>query len=94
MLHILHNAGIDAIILERQTREYVLGRVRAGVLEWGTVEVLRSNGLGQNMDTWGHVHDTINIAWPGSELLTIDTNLQMDHRMMGYRTPNRANHHS
>ncbi len=84
LLHILHNAGIDAIVLERQTRDYVLGRIRAGVLEWGTVEVLRANGLGRNMDAEGHVHDTINIAWRGSELLTVDTNLQMGRQMMGY----------
>ena len=39
---ILYLNGIESIVLERQTREYVLSRVRAGVLEWGTVEVLRN----------------------------------------------------
>ncbi|MGY8796086.1 MAG: FAD-dependent monooxygenase, partial [Woeseiales bacterium] len=38
---ILDQAGIDSVVLERQSKEYVLARIRAGVLEWGTVEVLR-----------------------------------------------------
>ena len=38
---LLHNAGIKTVILERQTPEYVLGRIRAGILENGTVELLR-----------------------------------------------------
>jgi len=84
LLHILHNAGVDAVVLERQTREHVLGRIRAGVLEWGTVEVLRANGLGHRMDAEGHVHDTINIAWRGNDLLSIDTKLRVGRQMMGY----------
>ena len=42
----LHHAGIESVVIERQSREHVLSRIRAGVLEWGTVEVLRANGLG------------------------------------------------
>jgi p-hydroxybenzoate 3-monooxygenase len=41
---LLHNAGIKTVILERQTPEYVLGRIRAGILENGTVELLREAG--------------------------------------------------
>ena len=82
--HILHRAGIGAVVLERQSRDYVLGRIRAGVLEWGTVEVLRANGLGRNLDAEGKVHDTINIAWRGRELLSIDTKRHVGRQMMSY----------
>ena len=84
LLHILHRAGIDAIVLERQTREYVLGRIRAGVLEWGTVELLRRHGLGARMDSVGAPKDTINIAWKGSELLSVNTHELLGKRMMVY----------
>ncbi|MEM9565049.1 MAG: 4-hydroxybenzoate 3-monooxygenase [Actinomycetota bacterium] len=84
LLHILHRAGIDAIVLERQTRDYVLSRIRAGVLEWGTVESLRGHGLGARLETQGTPKDTINLAWKGSELLTIDTTELLGRRMMVY----------
>ena len=54
---LLHNAGIDTVILERQTPDYVLGRIRAGVLEQGMVELLRQAGVGQRMDAEGLPHD-------------------------------------
>ena len=54
---LLHNAGIDTVILERQTPEYVLSRIRAGVLEQGMVELLRQAGVGQRMDAEGLPHD-------------------------------------
>lgn len=54
---ILTRAGIDNVVLEARSREYVLGRIRAGVLEWGTVEVLRDAGVGARMDAEGFVHD-------------------------------------
>ncbi len=66
--YLLHQAGIDTVIIERQTRQYVLDRIRAGVLEWGTVELLRKAGLGANMDRLGHVHDGARIAWGGKSL--------------------------
>jgi p-hydroxybenzoate 3-monooxygenase len=53
---LLHNEGIDTVILERQSRDYVLARIRAGVLEWGSVETLRRAGVGARMDAHGHVH--------------------------------------
>ena len=53
---ILHRAGIENIVLERKSRAYVMGRIRAGVLEWGTVEMLRSAGVGARMDAEGFVH--------------------------------------
>ena len=63
--HILHRNGIDSIVLERQSRSYVLERIRAGVLEAGTVELLREVGLGMRMDREGHPHDGSAIAWEG-----------------------------
>jgi p-hydroxybenzoate 3-monooxygenase len=63
--HILDNAGIDSVVLERRTKEYVLGRIRAGVLERGSVDILRQHGLGARMDQEGFVHEGINLAYAG-----------------------------
>ncbi len=54
---LLHNEGIDTVVLERRSRDYVLSRIRAGVLEWGSVETLRRAGVGTRMDAFGLVHD-------------------------------------
>lgn len=54
---ILARANIDVLVLEKKTKEYVLSRIRAGVLEWNTVEMLRKNGVGSRMDKEGHIHE-------------------------------------
>jgi p-hydroxybenzoate 3-monooxygenase len=54
---LLQNEGIDTVVLERRSRDYVLSRIRAGVLEWGSVETLRRAGVGARMDAFGLVHD-------------------------------------
>ena len=54
---LLHLAGIESVVLERQSRDYVLGRIRAGVLEFGTVQLLRQAGVGARMDVHGIPHD-------------------------------------
>lgn len=54
---LLNRSGIETIILERSSREHVLSRIRAGVLEWGSVEVLREAGVGTRMEAEGFVHD-------------------------------------
>lgn len=59
---LLHKAGIDNIIIERQTPEYVLGRIRAGVLEQGMVDLLREAGVSERMDKEGLVHEGFDIA--------------------------------
>ena len=59
---LLHNAGIDNVIIERQTGEYVLGRIRAGVLEQGMVDLLRQAGVSQRMDAEGLVHTGFELA--------------------------------
>lgn len=53
---LLHQDGIDTVVLERRPRAHVLGRIRAGVLEWGTVEMLRKAGAGARMDAEGFIH--------------------------------------
>lgn len=65
---LLHNAGIDTFILERQTPDYVLGRIRAGVLEQGMVELLRQAGVGQRMDAEGLVHTGFDLALDGRQV--------------------------
>ncbi len=53
---LLHLAGVDSIVLERRTREYVLSRIRAGVLEWGSVGMLRKAGVAARLDVEGFPH--------------------------------------
>jgi len=82
--HILQRSGIDSIVLERQSRGYVLDRIRAGVLEAGTVELLREVGLGARMDREGYPHDGSAIAWEGRPRFFIDTRKYTGKRMMAY----------
>lgn len=62
---LLHKAGIDTVILERQSGEYVLGRIRAGVLEQVTVDLLDEVGVGQRMHAEGLVHGGIELLFAG-----------------------------
>jgi p-hydroxybenzoate 3-monooxygenase len=62
---LLRAYGIDNIILERQTPEYVLGRIRAGLLEEGTVKLLDEVGAGGRAHAEGLVHDGIELAFGG-----------------------------
>jgi len=50
LAHLLHLQGIESIVLESHSREHVESRVRAGVLEQGTVEILRESGVGARLD--------------------------------------------
>jgi p-hydroxybenzoate 3-monooxygenase len=59
---LLDLAGIDSVVLERRSRDYVLSRVRAGVLEQGVVEILRAAGVGARLDREGLVHHGVEIA--------------------------------
>jgi p-hydroxybenzoate 3-monooxygenase len=63
---LLHAYGIDNIILERQTPDYVLGRIRAGLLEEGTVALLDKVGAGARAHQEGLVHNGIELAFGGS----------------------------
>ncbi len=82
--HILDRTGIDSIVLERQARAHVLERIRAGVLEAGTVTLLREVGLGERMDREGHPHDGSAIAWEGRPRFMIDTKKYTGKPMMAY----------
>lgn len=62
---LLHRAGIDAVILERKSADYVLSRIRAGVLEQGTVEVLERAGVADRLHREGLVHGGFALAFDG-----------------------------
>ena len=62
---LLHNAGIDAVILERQSGAHVLGRIRAGVLEQVTVDLLDEAGVGARAHREGWVHGGFDILFKG-----------------------------
>jgi p-hydroxybenzoate 3-monooxygenase len=80
----LHQAGVDSVVLEKHTPAHVLGRIRAGVLEHGTVELLRGLGLGERMDREGHPHDGMQIVWAGRENFMIDVRKHLGKRFMAY----------
>jgi p-hydroxybenzoate 3-monooxygenase len=63
---LLHKYGIDNIILERQTPDYVLGRIRAGLLEEGTVALLDEVGAGARAHREGLVHHGVELAFGGA----------------------------
>src|ERR1700689_119944 len=82
--HILDRNGIDSIVLGRQTRAHVLERIRAGVLEAGTIDLLREVGLGERMDREGHLHDGSWIAWENRPRFLIDARKYTGRPMMAY----------
>ncbi|MGH1458938.1 MAG: 4-hydroxybenzoate 3-monooxygenase [Paracoccaceae bacterium] len=68
---LLHKSGISSVVLERKTRDYVLGRIRAGVLEVGMVDLMREAGVAERMDAEGYIHDGTKISC-GDEIFHID----------------------
>jgi p-hydroxybenzoate 3-monooxygenase len=65
LAHLLHLQGIESVVLERQTREYVETRVRAGVLEQGTVEILCGSGVGERLEREGLQHEGVELRFDG-----------------------------
>lgn len=65
LAHLLHLRGVESIIIEARSREYVEGRVRAGVLEQGTVDLLNETGLGERMRREGLLHHGIEVGFSG-----------------------------
>ncbi|MET9681887.1 4-hydroxybenzoate 3-monooxygenase [Streptomyces coeruleorubidus] len=63
LARLLHNAGVDSVVLESRDRAYVERRQRAGILEQGTVDVLRAAGAGARMDREGLRHDGIELRF-------------------------------
>src|SRR5919199_2146291 len=62
---LLHLHGIESVVLEDRSRDYVEKRIRAGVLEQGTVDLLRDAGVGGRMDREGIVHHGISLQFDG-----------------------------
>jgi p-hydroxybenzoate 3-monooxygenase len=63
---LLHKAGVDAVIIERQSADYVLGRIRAGVLEQVTIDLLDEAGVGARMHREGLVHGGFELLFKGA----------------------------
>lgn len=67
LARLLSLAGIRSVILERQTREYVEARIRAGILEQGMADLMRRAKVGERMDKEGLLHDGIVLTFDGRE---------------------------
>jgi p-hydroxybenzoate 3-monooxygenase len=63
---LLHLRGIETVVLEKHSREYVLGRIRAGVLEHGFAALMREAQVGERMDREGQIHEGFYIAHDGT----------------------------
>ncbi|ARO15281.1 p-hydroxybenzoate 3-monooxygenase [Ketogulonicigenium robustum] len=80
---LLERAGVDAVILEQRSADYVLGRIRAGVLEQGTVDLLRRAGVGARMDAEGHAHAGCRLEFDG-DALRVDFQALIGQQVMVY----------
>src|SRR5262252_7315048 len=85
---ILHRHGVASVVLEKYSRDHVLARIRAGVLEQTTVDVLRANGLAERMDREGHIHDGMKVVWAGRDGFFIDVRKHVGKRFMVYGQTN------
>jgi p-hydroxybenzoate 3-monooxygenase len=65
LAHLLHRSGIESVIVENRSREYVIDRVRAGVLEQATVDLMIAAGLGDRLQREGMRHEGVHIAFKG-----------------------------
>ena len=61
LAHLLHQRGIDSVVLEAKSRQYVENRVRAGVLEHQSVDILKAAGVGARMMAEGLLHHGIDL---------------------------------
>ncbi|WP_299153820.1 4-hydroxybenzoate 3-monooxygenase [uncultured Tateyamaria sp.] len=80
---LLHKAGIEAIVLERKSRAYVLGRIRAGVLERGLVGLMGEAGVDARMKAEGFVHDGTLIGYD-NDMFRVDFTQHTDATVMVY----------
>ncbi len=80
---LLHSAGIESVVLERRSRDYVLSRIRAGVLETGLVDLMHEAGVGDRMEREGFVHDGTLLA-NGNEQFRIDFKALTGRHVMVY----------
>ncbi|MEV4349400.1 4-hydroxybenzoate 3-monooxygenase [Actinoplanes sp. NPDC049596] len=65
LAHLLHRGGVEAVVLETRSQKYVASRIRAGILESSSVQLLESAGLGDRLRAEGHEHRGIYLQWPG-----------------------------
>lgn len=80
---LLEQAGVDNIILERKSADYVLGRIRAGVLEQGTMDLMDRAGLGTRMHAEGLIHHGVELGFDG-DTQRIDFNVLIGRHVMVY----------
>lgn len=80
---LLHVRGIDSVVLERKTRDYVLSRIRAGVLERGLLDLMREAGIAERMEREGHPHGGTLVAHDGG-MFHIDFKALTGHSVMVY----------
>src|SRR5580658_2959458 len=66
LAHLLHSQGIDSVVLESRSREYIAQRVRAGVLEKGTADLMIESGVGARLQREGLVHYGIELRFGGA----------------------------
>lgn len=66
LAHLLHRAGIDSVVLEARSRPYIEGRIRAGLLEQGSVDTLVEAGLGERLLREGLAHDGLELRFEGT----------------------------
>lgn len=80
---LLHKHGVESVIIERRTREHVLSRVRAGVLEQGLASLMRQAGVGERMDRQGFIHNGTHIAFDES-MFRVDFAEHIDKSVLIY----------
>jgi len=80
---LLYTRGIDSVVLERKTKDYVLGRIRAGVLERGLLDLMREAGVSERMDKEGYLHDGTLISYD-DEIFRVDFSEHTGHAVMVY----------
>lgn len=71
LAQLLHKRGIESIVLERKTRDYVLSRIRAGVLEQGLLALMEEAGIAERMREEGYPHEGTLISY-GDEMFRVD----------------------
>ena len=86
LAQLLHLQGIDTVILEKYSREHVLARIRAGVLEHGFAQLMREAQCGERMDREGEIHKGFEIAHDG--VISTCTNIPVAIRCWSTARPN------
>src|SRR3954470_16206731 len=63
LAHLLHGEGVESVVVETRSEEYVASRIRAGILEQSTVDLLRDVGLADRLEREGDEHRGIHLQW-------------------------------